>query len=144
MKYTTHALNRMEERNITINMIEDSIELFYRYGGWNDRADRLTLNTASERIHSFILRKIKLKNRLKHFIRKCRISGETEISAERFIRLKNIYKLCSRQIKNLKKLEHKKRVTLVICDNKILTVYRAVKRDKKNTHKISSKTTEFL
>ena len=135
MKYTHHALLRMNERNITTTMIEDSIDLFYRYGTWNDRSDRLTLDTASENVHKFIARKTRLINYLKRCMLGSRPSFDNGRQKARFLQLKKLYKLCRRQLKNLKKLEHKKRVTLVICDEWLLTVYRTEKRNMKNTDK---------
>lgn len=52
--FTEHAKERMAQRNIREEIITENLEMFYRYGFWNDRGDRLTLNTKSEIIHNMI------------------------------------------------------------------------------------------
>lgn len=52
--FTEHAKERMAQRNIREEIITENLEMFYRYGFWNDRGDRLTLNTKSEIIHNML------------------------------------------------------------------------------------------
>ena len=40
--FTEHAKERMAQRNIREEIITENLEVFYRYGFWNDRGDRLT------------------------------------------------------------------------------------------------------
>ena len=52
--FTEHAKESMALRNIREEIITENLEMFYRYGFWIDRGDRLTLNTKSEIIHNMI------------------------------------------------------------------------------------------
>lgn len=51
MTFTEHAKERMLKRNIREELISDNLEMFYRYGYWNERGDRLTLDTQSQNRH---------------------------------------------------------------------------------------------
>lgn len=57
MTFTEHAKERMLKRNIREELISDSLEMFYRYGYWNERGDRLTLDTQSQNILDAIKQK---------------------------------------------------------------------------------------
>jgi len=135
MQYTSHAIDRMNERSITRTMLDDTMVFFFRFGSWNDRADRLTLRTDTEEMHRLIACKSKHLHHIKRYLARKRT--ETSLSAQncRTAIIKALYKRLQRQLRSLKKMEHKKEVTLVICGEKILTVYRTEKRHLRDTVK---------
>ena len=110
MKFTEHAKMRMVERNFTASMIEDAMEPLMKQGKWDQRNERLTLNTNTEEFHSFIesiastYQKLRTDYlMLKRTVKKCR----TESAQLRLAQLKAVYKKCRNKLANLKRLEHK-------------------------------------
>ena len=95
MFYTEHARMRITERNFSIDMIEDAMNLFSLHGKWDQKNERVTLHTNSD----------------------------TE-QQEEFSRLKEKCKSVRKILNNLKKLEHKGAVTLVIVNNVVVTVFK--------------------
>lgn len=132
MTFTEHAKERMLKRNIREELISDSLEMFYRYGYWNERGDRLTLDTQSQNI----LDAIKQKKAVLSLIRS-RLCLERRVlsdkSLSKIAKLKHLYKSVSKKLKTLQQLERKKVLTLIIKDGSILTVYKKEKRDRHNT-----------
>ena len=47
MFYTEHARMRITERNFSIDMIEDAMNLFSLHGKWDQKNERVTLHTNS-------------------------------------------------------------------------------------------------
>ncbi len=132
MTFTEHAKERMLKRNIREELISDSLEMFYRYGYWNERGDRLTLDTQSQNI----LDAIKQKKAVLSLIRSSlclerRVLSDKSLS--KIAKLKHLYKSVSKKLKTLQQLERKKVLTLIIKDGSILTVYKKEKRDRHNT-----------
>lgn len=132
MTFTEHAKERMLKRNIREELISDSLEMFYRYGYWNERGDRLTLDTQSQSI----LDAIKQKKAVLSVIRS-RLCLEKRLlsdkSLSKIAKLKHLYKSVSKKLKTLQQLERKKVLTLIIKEDSILTVYKKEKRDRHNT-----------
>lgn len=132
MTFTEHAKERMLKRNIREELISDSLEMFYRYGYWNERGDRLTLDTQSQNI----LDAIKQKKAVLSVIRS-RLCLEKRLlsdkSLSKIAKLKHLYKSVSKKLKTLQQLERKKVLTLIIKEDSILTVYKKEKRDRHNT-----------
>ena len=145
--FTEHAKERMAQRNIREEIITENLEMFYRYGFWNDRGDRLTLNTKSEIIHNMIKMKqhmlliVKQKlQALKHkSLSENKDTVESSIEATHHDRtnkkalLTALYKRVNKKLKSLQRLERKEVLTLVLRDDHVITVYKKVKRDKANT-----------
>lgn len=149
--FTEHAKERMAKRNIREEIITENLEMFYRYGFWNDRGDRLTLNTKSEIIHNMI----KMKQRMLSIVKQKLLSlkhrhhhentmtngGGTCVVAEaehyaykdKKVLLTALYKRVNKKLKALQRLERKEVITLVLRDDHVITVYKKVKRDKANT-----------
>lgn len=149
--FTEHAKERMAQRNIREEIITENLEMFYRYGFWNDRGDRLTLNTKSEIIHNMIKMKqhmlliVKQKlQALKHkSLSENKDSVESSVEAttvairhdraNKRALLTALYKRVNKKLKALQRLERKEVLTLVLRDDHVITVYKKVKRDKANT-----------
>ena len=120
MNFTTHALQRMDERNFSKTMILESIDTIYKFGKWNDRIDQITLNTNSEDMHKIILSKRERLQSLKRALTHC--------AKEELTKLKSMLKECKKSLKAFEKLEHKKSITLVIEEDTLITVYQKQKR----------------
>lgn len=136
MLYTPHALQRMNERHFSIGMIEDSITYFYKLGFWDQKGDRLTLKTNTAEFHERLTYLNNVCNRVRGFIRylKKRIKSGERLQ-ERLFYVKSFYKEAKLKLKNLKKLEHKQIVTLVIKNDYLITVFKKkshFKRDVNN------------
>ncbi len=142
MIYTAHALQRMEERNFSKNMIEKNIDLFFALGKWNCRGDRITLDANNENVRRVIKERASMLQTIlcnikdtsvittktvKHFVN---LSLKGSLSL--FSYKKNVLK---RMLKDLKKLEHKGEVTLVIQDDVMISIYHKTKRDLSKTQK---------
>lgn len=149
--FTEHAKERMAQRNIREEIITENLEMFYRYGFWNDRGDRLTLNTKSELIHNMIKMKQRMLSIVKQKIQSLKhrhndVSTKTDGSsscvaaeaehnalADKKVLLTALYKRVNKKLKALQRLERKEVITLVLRDDHVITVYKKVKRDKANT-----------
>ena len=125
--YTNHALQRMEERNYSQAMLEDAFEPLMKLGHWDQKNERLTLNTNTDDFHSYIRKMSQLcqfaRREMLMFRRGLRRDAECDQSPA-LEELKRRYKDLKSKLANLKKLEHKGSVTLVIVHNCILTVFK--------------------
>lgn len=149
--FTEHAKERMAQRNIREEIITENLEMFYRYGFWNDRGDRLTLNTKSEIIHNMIKMKqhmlLIVNQKLQALKHKslsenkdsvdCSVVATTvatpQANSNKKALLTALYKRVNKKLKALQRLERKEVLTLVLRDDHVITVYKKVKRDKANT-----------
>ena len=50
MFYTEHARMRITERNFSIDMIEDAMNLFSLHGKWDQKNELVTLHTGSSTV----------------------------------------------------------------------------------------------
>jgi hypothetical protein len=135
MNFTEHAKRRMVERNYTASMLEDALEPMMKQGVWDQKSERITLNTNTDEFHSYLDAVSglcqKMRNdylMLKRTVKKCR----TESAQLRLAQLKAVYKKCRNRLANLKRLEHKCRVTLVLSGSFVLTVFRPDSRFKRD------------
>ncbi|MBQ8707272.1 MAG: hypothetical protein IJ523_04205 [Succinivibrionaceae bacterium] len=121
--YTDHALQRMEERNFSQAMLDAAFEPLMKLGHWDQKNERLTLNTNTDDFHSYI-RNI---SQLCQFARRELLMSRRDADRRQspaLEELKRRYKDLKSKLSNLKKLEHKGTVTLVIVHNCILTVFK--------------------
>lgn len=129
MFYTEHARMRITERNFSIDMIEDAMNLFSLHGKWDQKNERVTLHTNSDEFHSH-LRTVgrmydTLKSKLLQLKRTIKENSDPDAEQqEEFSRLKEKCKNVRKILNNLKKLEHKGAVTLVIVNNVVVTVFK--------------------
>lgn len=131
--YTKHATERMEQRNFTPEMIEDSFNQFVKYGKWDQKGDRLTLKTNSDDFHSIIKSQISECEILKAKLSKSKaISADKGFLNESIDIIKRKYKEAKKRLKNLRKLETKKNVTLVFNGNVLLTIFIPTRHFKKD------------
>ncbi|MDD6177999.1 MAG: hypothetical protein UHG91_01895 [Succinivibrionaceae bacterium] len=131
MEYSNHALNRMEQRSFSKTMIDECLDLFYKYGSWNSKGDRVTLETGDNNFHEIIDSQRKTLSEQKKLLANC--------TKEEISKIKNIVKKLKKSLRIFEKLEHKKSVTLIIEDDVIVTVFRQTKRiprDKKIYKKV--------
>ncbi|MBQ9220634.1 DUF4258 domain-containing protein [Succinivibrio sp.] len=138
--YTKHAEKRMEQRNFTTEMIEDSLCQFIKFGKWDQKGDRLTLKTNSDDFHSFIREQISECETLKSQLSKIKSTSPDEkvFISESIDKMKKKYKEAKKKLKNLRKLETKKNVTLVLNGNVLLTVFIPTRHFKKDCDFYSS------
>ena len=54
MNYSNHALRRMNARNITVAMVETSFDDCLKFGNWDQKGDRLTIDATSDDFHEHI------------------------------------------------------------------------------------------
>ena len=54
MNYSNHALRRMNARNITVAMVETSFDECLKFGNWDQKGDRLTIDATSDDFHEHI------------------------------------------------------------------------------------------
>lgn len=135
MKFTEHAKMRMVERNFTASMIEDAMEPLIKQGKWDQRNERLTLNTNTEEFHSFIesIASTYQKLRTDYLMLKRRFKNEkTDSTAEKLSVFKELCKKWRKKLDNLKRLEHKCSVTLVMSGNFVITVFKPGTRYKRD------------
>lgn len=143
--YTKHAAERMEQRNFTPEMIEDSFNQFIKYGKWDQKGDRLTLKTNSDDFHSFIRSQISECENLKAMLSKSKsVSADNSFLSESIDILKRKYKEARRKLKNLRRLETKKNVTLVFNGNVLLTIFIPTRHFKKDCNLYLKETLEDL
>lgn len=132
MIYSTHASKRMEQRNFNESLIETSLEDFYKFGTWNAKGDRLTLDGRSNEFHERIESLENLcQKTFDQLKRACRIKSD-KAPLFSINKIKKAYRALQKKLKYLKKIEHKGRITLVIEDNVLITVFKETRRSKKN------------
>jgi hypothetical protein len=135
MNFTEHAKKRMVERNYTVSMIEDAMEPLMKQGKWDQRSERLTLNTNTDEFHDYLksVNEICSKAKRDYLKIKKTLKGiKTATAIAKVKRFKNFYKQCKSKLANLRKLEHKSSVTLVLSGDFVLTIFRPDSRFKRD------------
>ena len=111
MNYSNHALRRMNARNITVAMVETSFDDCLKFGNWDQKGDRLTIDATSDDFHEHIQSTQKNLLNLKQQLAALKEKAKLEKLLTEPLKLK---------LRALKKLEHKRRLTLVVSDEEIL------------------------
>ena len=121
MNYSNHALRRMNARNITVAMVETSFDDCLKFGNWDQKGDRLTIDATSDDFHEHIQSTQKNLLNLKQQLAALKEKAKLEkLLTEPYETLKRKYKRLKLKLRALKKLEHKSRLTLVVSDEQIL------------------------
>lgn len=117
MLMTNHAKKRLLQRKLSISMLEGTFDVFLKIGRWDQKGERLTLNTNTDEFHNLItLCNEEFRKARNEYLRCKRISGKfcSEFSRKRLEQLKSVYRKCKNRLGLLKRLEHKCHITLVI------------------------------
>ena len=121
MNYSNHALRRMNARNITVAMVKTSFDDCLKCGNWDQKGDRLTIDATSDDFHEHIQSTQKNLLNLKQQLAALKEKAKLEkLLTEPYETLKRKYKRLKLKLRALKKLEHKRRLTLVVSDEQIL------------------------
>ncbi len=137
MIYTNHAQKRINQRNYTTAMLDDALVAFSKMGKWDQRNERVTLRTNTDEFHSYLRSLTELfqtvKARFLQFKRQLKKTDMVSSEHQNHLQsLKQEYKSLKSMLSNLKLLEHKGAVTLVIVDNVVLTVFKPLSHFKRD------------
>lgn len=125
-----HAKERCLERNISGRMITEMFPVLLEFGNWNDREDRLTLNTDCKEFQ-LLVRELRL--RLQKAQKVISSMKNKMVDLEVIEDNKNRFKELKKYLRKILRLEHKKNLTIVIKNNVIVTVYMKTEKNKNDT-----------
>lgn len=114
---TNHARQRLTMRNFSISMLEETLDIFLKNGRWDQKGDRLTLNTNTDEFHNLMtLCNEECQRARNEYLKFKRFSRKicSEFSLKKLEQLKLVYKQCKNRVCQIKRLEHKSHITLVL------------------------------
>ena len=118
MKYSIHFIKRAKSRGFNPNSIVNLLPIFRRFGVWNEAGDRLLLDVDSKEFIAFY-KNLKLSlNSIKHLIKHSKNSNMNFSNS-----MKDRYRYFKKIICNIGKISHKKKITLVISEETIISVF---------------------
>ncbi len=136
LSLSRHAQARCLQRNIDGTMITKMFPLLLEFGSWNQREDRMTLQTRGKEFQ-LLIREIKRSMlKIKYQIHNLKSSNS---AMELITENKKQLKALKRYLKNILRLEHKDNLTLVLKAGTVITAYMKTVRNKNKTTEIYHK-----